>query len=319
MISVLMSAFNESESDLRESIDSILSQSYEDFEFIIINDNPSNCLIRDVVTAYRNKDQRIVYSENEKNIGLAMSLNRAAAISKGEFLLRMDADDIAYPDRLAIELKDLINGKYDLVCSGYDVIDENTHIISQNCGFYSDSTLRSILPYEIAIHHPTVLMRKDKFEEIGGYRNFKCAQDYDLWLRMWNANYRIHQIPLSLLKYRVRSTSTTSQKKYLQKCTIDYITKLFHERLLTGTDTYEYERYLKYVDDLGANDQNRIDAFTKQHRMLSNANKKISEGKRIQGFLMRAQVFLTSKSYRDSYIGKYKTRKLIRGINNGSR
>lgn len=319
MISVLMSIYNETESELRESISSILSQTYSDFEFVIVNDNPANALIRTIVSEFCNLDSRIVYSENKENIGLAMSLNRAASISKGQYLLRMDADDISYPERFDVELRSLLDGNYDLVCSGYDVIDENSRVVDYNCGLYSDSSLRSIIPYEIAIHHPTVLMRRDKFEEIGGYRNFKCAQDYDLWLRMWNANYRIHQIPRSLIKYRIRKTSTTSQKKYLQKCTIDYIIKLFHERIIYGADTYEYDKYLGFVNELGANDQKKTEKFMKQHFLLSTANQKITEGKRLRGLLMRTWVFMTSKSYRHSYMSKFKTKKLIRGYESGSK
>ena len=103
-ISVVMSAYNEPERFLRESIESILNQTYRDFEFIIIQDKPDNEAIERVVNEYAAKDDRIRFYKNEKNIGLAMSLNRGIELARYDIIARMDADDIALPELLEKDL-----------------------------------------------------------------------------------------------------------------------------------------------------------------------------------------------------------------------
>lgn len=306
-----MSTYNESASDLKESIESIIKQTYTDFEFIIVNDNPSNKELKHILNKYQKQDKRIILIENDTNMGLAMSLNRAAQKAKGEYLLRMDADDVSYTNRFQIELETLVNGNYDLVCSTYDVIDEKSNIIEYNKGTCSDKSLRSILPFKVIIHHPTVLMKKDKFEKIGGYRNFKCAQDYDLWLRMWNADYKMHLIDKPLIQYRHRKESVSFKKRYLQHCTGKYIRELFHERLIKKQDSYSYSNYLKFVENLGANDKSITIKFLIHNKILVNANKHIDKGHVIIGLILRLLVFIISKSYRHGYFINLKTKVLI--------
>ena len=100
MISVLMSVYNETLREIRESIDSILAQTYTDFELIIVLDQPNYDEGLSLLREYASQDNRIKILVNEKNMGLALSMNYAAEHAKGAFLLRMDADDICMPDRL---------------------------------------------------------------------------------------------------------------------------------------------------------------------------------------------------------------------------
>lgn len=99
-VSVVMSIYNEQESWLKMSIDSILHQTYSNFEFIIVNDNPQRTLNRNLIEHYQKLDERIVYIENHVNIGLTKSLNLAIAVAKGDYIARMDADDYSFPTRL---------------------------------------------------------------------------------------------------------------------------------------------------------------------------------------------------------------------------
>jgi glycosyltransferase involved in cell wall biosynthesis len=115
-ISAVMSVYNESEEYLRKSIESILNQTYTDFEFIIILDNPDNKKARDILKEYENKDDRIVLLENEKNIGLAPSLNRGVKVARGKYIARMDADDIALPQRFEKQVYFLENNPDYAVC-----------------------------------------------------------------------------------------------------------------------------------------------------------------------------------------------------------
>jgi glycosyltransferase involved in cell wall biosynthesis len=307
-----MSIYNETPSDLAEAIDSILQQTYEDFEFIIVCDNPDNIRLVELVKKYELADKRVRLIENEKNIGLALSLNKAAEQASGEYLFRMDADDIAYPTRMMEQYQEMIENDLDLVCSGYDVINERSKIIRENVGFCNDETMRSAIPYQVTVHHPTVMMRKSCFDEVGGYRNYICAQDYDLWLRMWYANARMKNMHKSLLKYRIRESSITSKKRFIQKLTTDYIKDMFWQRLKTGTDEYSYDNYLDYLKKHGAYNNKKNDKFLKEYSMLSYANHLIEQGSLLKGRLIRIKVFAVSESYRRSYIGRFKTKRLLK-------
>ncbi len=312
MISVIMSFYNESPSDLSKAIDSILNQTYHDFEFIIVCDNPENAELIGLIQKYELIDKRVRLITNEKNIGLAMSLNKAANQASGDYLLRMDADDIAYPDRMMKQYKEITENNLDLVSSGYDVIDEKSEIIRRNAGFHQDETMHSSIPYQVTIHHPTVMMKKSLFDKVGGYRNFICAQDYDLWLRMWYANAKMKNMNMPLLQYRIREGSITSKKRFIQKLTTDYIKELFWQRLQTGTDSYSYKKYTEYLKQHGAYDSKKNNKFLKGYSMLSQANLLIEQGTYFKGMLMRTKVFFISKDYRRSYIGRFKTKILIK-------
>ncbi|PWM78592.1 MAG: glycosyl transferase family 2 [Phascolarctobacterium sp.] len=248
-ISVLMSVYNESERELKESVDSILNQSYKNFEFIIVNDNPNNINLKLMLNRFASKDNRIKIIENEKNIGLAMSMNKAAKIAKGEYLARMDADDIAMPERFENQINIFSNNsEVDLICSNFYFIDEKSNLLNRNFSYLSKYQLRGLLPIWNTIHHPTVMMKKDIFNKLGGYRNFPCAQDYDLWLRMLTFGCNFYMIPEKLLKYRIRNTSTTSAKRLLQVLTMNYIKLLYKERKNNNKDSYSENNYKKYLE-----------------------------------------------------------------------
>ena len=244
-ISVIMSVYNESYSDINAAVDSIINQTFTEYEFIIIIDNPMR---QEMKIILEEKDPRIRVYINEVNMGLAKSMNRAVAYSKGRFLARMDADDISLPDRLRKEYLVMKDMEYCLVCTGYEFIDENGKNLGIKSGHITSKLLVAGLPYDNTIHHPTVMMRKDVFEQVGGYRNFPCSQDYDLWLRMSEYDSRMYYIDEVLFKYRIRSDSISQKNKVKQLTTWWYIQKLYRQRRKNGHDCFskeDYERYLK--------------------------------------------------------------------------
>ncbi len=312
MISVIMSVYNESSKELSEAVDSILGQSFDEFEFIIVCDNPDNAALIELIQKYEQSDRRVRLLVNEKNMGLAMSLNKAASQANGEYLFRMDADDIAYPNRMLEQYRLMTKENLDLVSSGYDVIDEKSEIIRRGVGYHQDETMRSGIPYQVTIHHPTVMMKKSFFDQVGGYRNYICAQDYDLWLRMWYANARMKNMNQSLLKYRLRESSITSKKRFVQKLTTDYIKELFWQRLQTGADSYTYDNYIAYLTQHGAYDEQKNKKYLQEYSMLTQAHSALQQGNKLKGYMLRVKVFFASESYRRSYIGKFKTKRLVR-------
>ena len=121
MISVIMSTYHEPLEYVEKSVDSILCQTYGDFEFIISVDDPENRKLIDFLKNKADGDSRIKIIVNEKNIGLPKTLNNAIAVAKGDYIARMDADDISLPDRFECQLKLIEEKNLDLV--GCNIID----------------------------------------------------------------------------------------------------------------------------------------------------------------------------------------------------
>lgn len=109
-----MSGYKEDIRYLKESINSILNQTYTDFELIFLLDNPSNKDITDLLNDYCKKDKRIRFFINEENLALAKTLNKALTFVKGEYIARMDADDVSMPNRLEAQLNYLLKNGYDM-------------------------------------------------------------------------------------------------------------------------------------------------------------------------------------------------------------
>lgn len=246
-ISVLMSVYNETRCQIEMAIDSVLKQTFKELELIIVNDNPDSEEIEDILNKIRIKDDRVIIIKNDKNVGLAISLNKAANIAKGDIFARVDADDISDYNRFEKEYAYIESG-YDLVTTGFHYINENAKDIDGKIVYYSEKMVGDLLPYGNTIHHPTTMMTRKIFEKAGGYRNFPCAQDYDLWLRMYEKGAKIFMINEDLFAYRVRSQSITESKRIKQIATMQYIRKLYHERQKKGVDSYslsDYEEYLR--------------------------------------------------------------------------
>jgi len=322
-ISVLMSVYNETGYEIKESIESILSQSFSNFEFIIINDNPQREDLKMILNRYKKLDNRIVLLSNEYNIGLAMSLNKAAEIARTDVYARMDADDISEPNRFELQFEIIKKEPYDLVFSNYNYIDENSMpIFNENDKHYSPEDIKRLLPYSSPIHHPTVMMTREIFERAGGYRNFPCAQDRDLWLRIWEAGGRFFMLDKKLLKYRIRSNGISATKKYQQKLTIDYIQDLFVQRLKNGVDNYSLKAYHKYINENGVNDLVKVAEMQKYTNILSKAKRLRRKKKYVMNTILRTEVFICSPIFRKSYLKRIIIKRAIqfykKGANSGS-
>lgn len=249
-----MSIYNETISEIRSSVDSILKQTFKDFEFLIVIDNPDYVEAQKLLKEYT--DSRIRFFVNEKNIGLAMSMNKLAKVAEGKYLARMDADDIAAPTRLKKEY-DYLEKNTDvfLVCTSYHFIDENGETLKMKSHSLSFDLLDKLLPDTNMIHHPTVLIRSEMFASLGGYRDFPCTQDYDLWLRALYAGYEMKKIDEDLLSYRVRENSTWKSNGMRQQILFFYIRELYKQRKRTGTDSYSKENLQQYLLTNGASDK----------------------------------------------------------------
>lgn len=213
-ISVVMSLYNESENEVCDAINSILLQTYKNFEFIIIIDNPNNHKLIKVVEKYQRLDTRIKFYINEINLGLAKSLNEGIKKAKGKYIARMDGDDISFLDRLEKQYKYLENNKdIFLIGSMAEKINEKNKKIGSLRHPINYEKIKKTIKYKTCFIHPSIFFRKKFFDEIEGYRNFPCAQDYDFTIRIVDLGYKVENLNEKLIKYRISESSITGKKK----------------------------------------------------------------------------------------------------------
>lgn len=229
LISVVMSTYNETEPILRQAIESVQNQTYKNFEFLIILDNPHNEQIQKIVEAYAKEDCRIRILHHEKNQGLTQSLNEGIAKAEGSLIARMDADDIVMPEWIEIELNALKKRDLDFVAASKKNIDEQNQDLGTFINHLSPDKMRKLLPYDNSVNHSTVLMKKEKAEQLGGYRNILSCEDYDLWIRMLCSGCKMAVLPDVLVYYRVRKQSITRMDKYQQYLSEQFIRKMYRK------------------------------------------------------------------------------------------
>ena len=249
-VSVIMSVYKEPIEWLKASIESILNQTFKDFEFIIVLDEPNNHEAEKIILEYASKDPRIIFIKNNANIGLTESLNKALKIARGKYIARMDADDIALEHRLENQVNFLEkNPDIYLVGSAVYKMDEDGNIFGEMhppyLNNFKDLEKIMICGRTIAFH-PTWLFRRELIEKVGVYR-LLLAQDFDFLLRVLDAGFKISNINEPLLKYRIGKLNISSRKAFEQYKSALYAIKLHKQRRLYGSDYYDEKEYLNYI------------------------------------------------------------------------
>ncbi len=215
VISVIMSVYN-AELYLSDAIESTLNQSYENFEFIIINDGSTDDSLK-ILKKYALKDSRIKII-NRSNKGLVYSLNEAISMSKGKYIARMDADDICPPSRLDVQLDCMEKNDLDICGGHYKLINEKGDFIRLNkVPLVHDMCTLSLL-FKVPFAHPSVLIRKNfliKHALAYGQSNYKKAEDLDLWIRMHKHGAKFGNVDNIVLSYRVVQDSLFRKNKSL--------------------------------------------------------------------------------------------------------
>ena len=208
VVSVVMSVYN-SEQYLPEAIESILKQTFRDFEFLIIDDFSPDSSLK-IIIDYSNKDNRIKYFYNKENLGLTKNLNKLINISHGKFIARMDADDISTPDRFEKQLEFLRKNPGIMVLGSYVQEINSQYII--NFPLNNEAAKKCIVKSS-PLGHPTVMMRKEIFDKDLLYpEKYRTNQDLALWFEVLNKGYKIANLPEVLLYYR--RTSDTYHKRH---------------------------------------------------------------------------------------------------------
>lgn len=204
-ISIVMASCND-ERFIRSAVQSIIDQSFQDWELIIVDDGSSDGTVG-VINELKRNEQRIKLLINERNMGLAASLNKGIAISRGVFIARMDADDVSYPDRLRLQNDFLVkNQKIAVVGGNADLSDESDNVIRSTTLPTSPEEIGRVISKMCPLIHPAVMYRREFIQEMDGYdESLRKKQDYDLWLR-GSKTYDYANISDVVIRYRVQKS-----------------------------------------------------------------------------------------------------------------
>jgi len=209
LVSVLIPTYN-SELYIKDTLESILNQTYKNLEIIIIDDASTDSTLK-IVKKY--KDKRIKIYINNKNLGIAKNMNKGIRLSNGKYLAIMDADDWSYPYRIEEQVKLMEKDEEVVLCAGYmDICDENLNVKTTRTYPLKDKEIRRAMVKYDPISHPSSMWRKDALLKTDLYsKNFPICRDYDLIVRISKFG-KYENVPKSLIKYRVRKDSETGKK-----------------------------------------------------------------------------------------------------------
>lgn len=219
LVSVLMANWN-TEKYVRLAVESILHQTYRNLEFIIVDDCSSDASVK-ILEELASKDSRIIILRNDVNSKICKTLNKGEEQAKGEYIVRMDHDDIALPNRIETQVSfmERPENEHVGVCGSFvEIIDENGNLQGEKKFPETNEDIREAFWFQNPIQHSSAIIRKQCFDEFGGYDpDFVYAEDLELWLR-FGQKYALRNIPEVLLQYRVHGTNKilTSQKTMIK-------------------------------------------------------------------------------------------------------
>lgn len=204
-----MPAYNASQY-LKQAIDSILAQTYTNFEFIIINDGSTDST-ESIILSY--KDNRIRYFSNPSNLGIVETLNKGIELAKGKYLARMDADDIALPERFVKQFHLMENNPEIAVCGSQAFLINESGIKTEQPTFpTAHDEIKPLLLFYNTFIHPTTFFKTEVIKKYKYHPDYHFAEDYYL-LAQIASRYTVANHPEQLLLYRVHEQNTTATKR----------------------------------------------------------------------------------------------------------
>lgn len=289
LVSVLMPCYRESSKDFTEALKSILEQTYTRIEVVVVFDDPDNNTLYEIAQNASAQDGRIRLVRNERNLGLSNSLERAFKVSRGQYICRMDSDDISEAQRIERQLAYLEEHELDLVGSYLTAIDEDGNrlylvdsIPTSGKGVKRSLMIRNCVP------HPSWFGRRSVFEM--GYRPVQLAEDYDLLLRAELEGFSIGNVPEPLIRYRMTANSISRSNLYKQYLVSQCLREAFKKgrSLDVGKiDALVGERF----------DQRRAAKYLKANSLFNNGMRSIHSGNRANGFSQLLRIPFCSRSY----------------------
>ena len=218
-ISVIMPVYN-AQKTLRASLNSILSQTFQDFELVIIDDGSTDSCL-DILSSYNEKRIRLISLGS--NHGLIYSLNLAISLSTGEYIARQDADDISHPTRLERQVYYLDRNPDKALCGTWFKTIGDVRF-KRICPPIKAGEVKALLLFHSPIGHPTVMIRKSCLEKfkLDYDSDYKYAEDYDLWTKIAD-HFEISNIPEFLVDYRIHQNQSSEQFKNEQRETANRV------------------------------------------------------------------------------------------------
>ena len=272
-ISVIMSVYN-GETYLKEAIESVMNQTFKNWELICINDCSTDSTSK-ILADFASKDERIKVHTNETNLKLPASLNKAISLSLGKYIARMDADDICLPERLEKQ---------------YKFMEENTTVALSSCKFMTvrngvymsggaggrcdNDTIRAMLLVTNPILHPGVIAKAEVMKKFNYDTTLTCTEDLELWTRMAMENQEMAILPECLLIYRLHNKQITSTTLERQHTEVLKIQQKYYSTLLCEMNE---EMSSFYISGIYFTETPDIKKFLEYAKWLKNAgNKEIS-------------------------------------------
>lgn len=258
MVTVLMPVYN-GEKFLKEAIESILNQTFTDFEFLIINDGSTDNSVK-IIQSFN--DTRIRLINNDKNLKLIASLNKGISLAKGKYIARMDCDDISMPHRFEKEVDFLEkNLDYGLVGTWFSVID-GTGKEQYNVNHPSSNDLiKLFLSINCPLAHGSLMGRTELFKSnLYGSDEYYSIEDYELWTRIAKVT-KIHNIPEYLFKYRIYGSSFSDTKTQIM---INQTLNLSKNLYINNKDEYKKLIEKQILEDLYTEEKREVIKFVQQ-------------------------------------------------------
>ena len=210
LVTILMPVYNGSEY-LNETIESILNQSFQDYELLIIDDCSTDNSV-DIINFYNDKKINLII--NNKNIGQSRTLNKGILRSKGKYISRIDQDDIYHEDKIRKQVDHLVKNKTDILGSWSKIIDLDSNTIGFTHHPCDYNKIKDALPIGVVFTHSSVIFNKKKIIGVGSYSDdFSITMDWELWIRSLKNNLTIESIPEYLVKIRQHPHQTTASQR----------------------------------------------------------------------------------------------------------
>ena len=211
LVSILIATYN-SENFIKETLDSVLNQTYKNLEIVLCDDASSDNTVN-ILKEYQKKDERVKIIQNNKNLGISLNMNNGSRQCNGKYIAILDGDDWAYPYRIEEQVKLMEENPKVVLCSGYmDICDETLNVKTTRKYPLEDKNIRKAIIRYNPICHPASMWRTSELKKTTLYSdNFTIARDYDLLVRISKfGEYR--NIGKPLIKYRVREESETGKR-----------------------------------------------------------------------------------------------------------
>ncbi len=228
LISVLIPTYNV-EKYIRSAINSVINQTYINFEIIVVDDGSSDQTFS-ILEEIKKNEPRLKLFKNEKNLGIVKTLNFGLSVSRGEYIVRMDGDDLCHPKKIEKQLDCLLKNE-NIALIGCDVmsIDENNNILNYIKTSHNVKCTKKTLNYISPVLH-IWMCKKEIYNILGGYRELGGSEDYDFLLRLDNLGYTFYNLPFFGYSVRLRSGNTQTTRGLYQRKIVYYIRKLYEER-----------------------------------------------------------------------------------------